>query len=101
MSDVQANSNPNRFTLTADQGNDDGSLKVGSALPNHTWAKGQKIQLEGEPQPRTISYVMGKGDKTHLCTAGFGKFPKNQKVSFRLVNDAEQATAIQSEAVAA
>ncbi len=53
--------------------NDTGSLKVGNVLGE--WHVGDRIQIEGEAKPRTISYVMGKGEKQHVCTKSFGPFP--------------------------
>jgi hypothetical protein len=53
--------------------NDTGSLKVGAAGAN--LKKGDKIRIAGETADRVISYVMGAGEKTHVCTKGFGPFP--------------------------
>ncbi len=53
--------------------NDTGSLKVGNLLGE--LAVGDRIQIEGEAKPRTITFLMGKGDKLHVCAKGSGKFP--------------------------
>jgi hypothetical protein len=53
--------------------NDTGSLKVGSSLGK--LAVGQKLQLVGEQKVRTITYVMGEGEKQHVCAKGTGPFP--------------------------
>jgi hypothetical protein len=53
--------------------NDTGSLKVGKAGEN--LKVGDKIRISGEDKIRTISYIMGAGEKTHVCTKGFGPFP--------------------------
>jgi hypothetical protein len=48
--------------------NDTGSLKVGTSAGDHVWEVGQKVKI-GE-RTVTITYIMGRGEKTHIC---FGK----------------------------
>lgn len=82
-----------RFTLVVPNNNDNGSLNVGNVLPNKVWAKGDKIQIEGEGDKiRTVTFVMGSGEKQHICFKGQGPLPKGSDVRFRLVT-AETATA--------
>ena len=53
--------------------NDTGSLKVGKEGIN--LKVGDKIRIVGEDKTRTISYIMGKEDRTHICCKGCGPFP--------------------------
>ena len=50
--------------------NDTGSLKA-----NVPASVGDLIQIEGERNPRKITYIMGMGEKQHLCCKGTGPFP--------------------------
>ena len=63
--------------------NDTGSLKVGTSAGDHIWAAGQKIQVETKLY--TLTYVMGKGEKCHVCAKGCGPFPLGT-VSYSIVN---------------
>jgi hypothetical protein len=75
-----------RFTLHVQDNNDNGSLKVGVSAGNKIWAKGDKIQIEGEGEKiRTVTFVMGSGEKTHLCFAKQGPVAKGQ-VDYRIVS---------------
>lgn len=64
---------------------DTGSLHVGVSGGATKWEKGMKIQIAGEPAVRTISYVMGLGEKTHLCCKGTGPMPLGE-VEYSLVD---------------
>lgn len=87
---TQTQGNPNRFTLSIDNPKDNGSLKVGTILPNKKWAVGDKLEIEGEGKIRTVTFVMGTAgdgtatEKTHLCFKGQGAVPRGQ-ISFRVV----------------
>lgn len=89
MSDDQTNQT-NRFTLCVTNNRDTGSLGVGLVAGTKEWRPGEKIQIEGEANTRTVTWVMGKGEKIHLCAKGTGAFPLGE-VRFRIVS-AETAT---------
>lgn len=65
---------------------DTGSLKVGTTAGDHEWAAGQKIKIAGD-KVRTITFVMGQGEKTHLCFKTQGPVPKGV-VEYELVEEA-------------
>jgi hypothetical protein len=62
------------------QNNDTGSLHVG----NVEISVGSEIQIEGEGKTRKVTYLMGKGEKTHACCKGSGPFPEGL-VTFSVV----------------
>jgi len=64
--------------------NDTGSLKVGAAGAG--LKVGDKIQVAGEKAARTITYLMGTGDRLHVCARGTGPFPTGE-VSWEQVTD--------------
>lgn len=75
-----------RFTLHVQDNNDNGSLKVGLSAGTKVWGQGDKIQIEGEGEKiRTVTFVMGSGEKTHLCFAKQGPLPKGA-VDYRIVS---------------
>ena len=53
--------------------NDTGSLKVG--LAGAHLKVGDSVQIRGEVSPRCISYIMGAGERTHICCKGTGPMP--------------------------
>lgn len=52
--------------------NDTGSLLIGSVEAK----VGDTLFIEGEGKGRTITYLMGKGEKQHACCKGSGPFPE-------------------------
>ena len=70
------------FTINGNR--DEGSLKVGLTAGDKKWNEGDKIQILGEAKVRTVTFVMGKGDKTCLCFKGQGKVPTGD-VQYTLV----------------
>jgi hypothetical protein len=86
-SDAQTPAQANvRYTLHIQDNNDNGSLKVGLSAGTKVWGKGDKIELSTEPgKVRTVTFVMGQGEKTHLCFAKQGPLPKGQ-VDYRIVS---------------
>lgn len=67
--------------------NDKGSLKVGLSAGGKVWAIGDKLAIDGEgAKVRTVTFVMGKGEKTHLCFKGQGEVPMGE-VEFELIGD--------------
>jgi hypothetical protein len=66
--------------------NDTGSLKVGLSAGNRQWKIGDKIRIEGEGKVRTVTYVMGSGQRTHLCFKGQGTLPLGE-VMFQIVEE--------------
>ena len=67
------------YLLVADN-DDPGSLHIGNVPAK----EGDQLQVEGETKIRIISFLMGKGDKCHACTKGFGVFPTGP-VSYKLI----------------
>lgn len=67
--------------------NDDGSLKVGISAGDISFKVGDRIKLLGEAKVRTVTFVMGKGEKTHLCFKAQGKLPMGE-VSYEMVGEA-------------
>lgn len=67
--------------------NDEGSLKVGISAGDHVWAIGQTIRILGENKTRKVTYMMGEGEKKHLCFKGQGKVEVGE-VEYEIV-DAE------------
>lgn len=53
-----------------------GSLPVGTSAGSHVWARGQWFRITGESFPRQVTFVMGSGETTQVCTKGSGPFPK-------------------------
>jgi hypothetical protein len=66
--------------------NDTGSLKVGLVAGTKKWQVGDKIKIEGENKVRTTTYVMGSGERTHLCFKGQGPLPLGEVV-FQIVEE--------------
>jgi len=62
------------------ENNDTGSLKIGAIAVTI----GDRLQLEGEGVPRIVSYLMGKGARTHACARGTGAFPVG-RVTFTVI----------------
>lgn len=65
---------------------DTGSLNVGTTAGTKSWKEGDKLEILGEGKVRTVTFVMGKGEKTHLCFKGQGKVPLGE-VSFSVVGE--------------
>lgn len=65
---------------------DSGSLNVGNSA-GREFKVGEKIQLLSEgSKVRTITYVMGKGEKQHLCFKGQGPVPTgSEPLEYRVV----------------
>lgn len=55
------------------ENNDTGSLKVGTSAGEHVWAVGDQLKI-GDRQLK-VTYVMGKGDRCHICCKGGGIMP--------------------------
>lgn len=64
------------------ENNDTGSLKA----PGATVAVGDLVQITGEKTPRKVTYIMGAGDRQHLCFRGTGKVPTGP-VEFEILAD--------------
>ena len=60
----------NKFTV---ENNDTGSLKVGTSAGDYKWEVGSEFTI-GDKNYK-VSYIMGKGEKCHLCCKGCGIFP--------------------------
>jgi hypothetical protein len=76
-------------TITIKGNNDTGSLKVGTAAGDKAWKVGDKLKIvggvdgditQGEGKTRAVTYVMGKGEKCHLCFKGQGPLPLGEVV---------------------
>lgn len=76
---------------------DTGSLNVGNSA-GREFKVGEKIQILSEgAKIRTITYVMGKGEKQHLCFKGQGPVPLAESVEYRVLG-MEAAPELEQEA---
>ena len=77
--------------------NDDGSLKVGTSAGTRDWKVGDQIQIQGEGKIRQVTYIMGKGEKCHLCfgkgtkLGNQGKVPQGE-VTYEIVGESAAET---------
>lgn len=74
-------------SFTCSNPKDTGSLKVGTSAGDHKWVAGQKIRLANENQLRTLTYVMGSGEKTHIVAKGSGPFPTGERIEYSIVGE--------------